>query len=373
LRGRIERCLELGRGDEARFGEVEPGETATSQVEVTNCAGEGLPAVEVEAELSDDADGAFEMRTDLQNAELAPGESVLILIALEPGDQTGEIEGQLDVSVVGAEVTETFPLVGSGPRACPTSEIEVRLEESGDTVTGEPVAPRQTVEFEVTGGVPASVSTYNWWVTDRPANSRTELQPGPGDADPELRLDTAGVWRLKVDLVAEERFQHCEPTAVEVEARPQEDIYLELTWRSVNGGQSGEGSGADLDLHYRHPDGTQWGASPYDIYRGNETADWGQQGDVSDDPRLVSERHLGPGPEVITHDDPEPREDYMVGVEFHDGEAGATVYATLRVYVQGVLAASFEERALEKPDFWTVGRIDWPSGDVEAIDEVEAR
>ncbi len=234
---------------------------------------------------------------------------------------------------------------------------------------------------------------YEWTVIQRPAGSTSEpverfrnvLRPqdgGPEDdpATPQAQffVDIAGEYVIDLQVTdllnATAPSEICRQSAarVRVLADPLDDIHLQLVWETPGDPNQTDEAGTDLDLHLLHPEGADWFDSRYDCSFLNATPDWGGNYQVSDDPSLDIDDRNGAGPENINLDNPQNtdqisgRGQYLVGVHYYrstQGNFGGVEYghsqATVRIYLEGVLAYEGEERLEATNAFWEVGGIVW--------------
>jgi hypothetical protein len=141
------------------------------------------------------------------------------------------------------------------------------------------------------------------------------------------------------------------------------DIRVRLAWDT---------DATDVDLHLIKPGGSYGDSTDdTDCYFTNCTefaheADWGVEGDHTDDPVLDIDDTNGYGPENIFID---PSEDgrYQVHVHYWSDHGNGPSNAWVEVYIQGVRTAAFGAEPLVDGQIWQVCTIDWPSGAVAAI------
>ena len=158
--------------------------------------------------------------------------------------------------------------------------------------------------------------------------------------------------------------------AVTIHAVPDTDMYIELTWDTPADPDQTDTFGTDLDLHllYPHQDG-MWSQAPWDIYWLNPTAEWGNPG-PDDDPVLVIDDSDGAGPEAIRFDSPEAGLVYSIGAYYYADNGYGPSYATLRVYVNGLLDYEYANQFLAAAGtFWLAATITWPTT-VTAVNQV---
>jgi len=116
-------------------------------------------------------------------------------------------------------------------------------------------------------------------------------------------------------------------------------MFITLTWSEPEGAPAGHTT--DLDLRLHHPNaGHAWSSSDWVASFANPMPDWGEPGEVDDDPRLSYDR-VGAGTETIELARPEEGLRYAVGADARrfpidgEGEPVGPVWATLGVWLDG--------------------------------------
>lgn len=374
LVGRHGGCLEVEPADEMAFGLPFPDRSTTRQLELSNC-GDRAP-VEFSMRLTDNGDGAFGFQSPGDGAVLQPDERLALPVTFEPDavGTTYEARIVVETNLPGRERI-TVDLVGTVGGDCPEPDIETLVAGTDQPVDGGEVSPGTDLLLDASGSEPnEAIEGYQWSIISTPGDAQTNFRPDNNVPAPEVSLDFAGVWTFELTLEGHERWRDCDPATVEVRTVPEEDIYVEMTWRTPGDNNPGDNRGADLDLHYLNPKASSWNEAPWDIYWRNETADWGNQSSSADDPELSSDASRAPGPEAVTHDNLNPAlngSGYTIGAHYYAPNDFGPSYATVRIFVRGELARSFQDRRLaEAGDFWKVAVIDWPSGNIYERDEM---
>ncbi|TDP71983.1 hypothetical protein DFR33_108197 [Bradymonas sediminis] len=217
-----------------------------------------------------------------------------------------------------------------------------------------------------------AVVTYQWRFVDFPySETIAELEPklvahANGTAD--FKAEALGLYTVELEVKDANGASVCPPTTAQVLVETDDQIYVELVWETP-GQTDKDASGPDLELHYKHPNGTwaQWDP-PLDIFWYVPTADWGIPGDSSDDPVMRRFIDHGPGPEAIAHKKADPLV-YSVGVYSYDDKDFGPSFATVRVYLDGELAD--EVPNIEMPEtnhFYEVLTIDAGQQTTEYLD-----
>ena len=244
-------------------------------------------------------------------------------------------------------------------------------------------------------------------ITDRPEGSFTPIvvdftyynRPGVGGPPDDRTTPTAkffvqmpGTYRIELRVTDESGViapsEMC-PTPlaqVEITARPDSDIHLQLTWDTPGDPDQTDLRGADVDLHFLHPLAPSWfgvlgreGGHSWDCYFANPAPDWGVMGEDDDDPSLDLDDTNGSGPEVINLNNPEQVGAYRIGVHYYraqvgqiqDGNTYGPSTARVRIYFGGELAHEMEQRLEDSNAFWEAARVSW-SDEGPEVEEVNA-
>ncbi|MBI5608750.1 MAG: hypothetical protein HY902_07700 [Deltaproteobacteria bacterium] len=268
------------------------------------------------------------------------------------------------------------------------SSAKVLLEGSHPAPEPGSWCPAQLVAVQEGDAVPTKttlhlLSNTNWfkgggekyhWTAKLPAGSSAQLLPNDSVPNPVLPADVAGQYELCVTVSAPSLPGDCS-ACVTVEAVPDPSVVVELSWDTPAAATptgTGPGSGADLDLHLAHPnavgpdkdcDGAPdpWFAAKFDAFWANPKPDWGAPNSTLDNPYVGSSGASG---EYATLLEPEGSAAnpvaYSVGVHYWKDNGFGPSNATVRIYVQGSLAASFDKVKLVQNDLWFVGKLWWP-------------
>ena len=241
---------------------------------------------------------------------------------------------------------------------------------------------------------------YSWVVTSAPDGSLSQpvesffdpLQPVSGGPQDDVSTPTAnffidlpGVYTIELrvrDQFGLDSITCDNPAVVTIVAQPDEAIHVQLLWESLS---DPERQGADLDLHFLHPNAEDWFSLLYDCFFRNPVPDWGLLENAQDDPILDVDDIGGGGPENVTLSEPEDTSllgaPYRVGVHYYlqtdraDGFDYGPANATVRIFINGELAwdgtaeggEGFREMSAEG-HFWEVATISWPDGVITTQD-----
>ena len=381
LSGNLESpCLSLSAGQDIDFGKTTNGQTTT--VTVSNCRSRAGDLELGNVEVTDDAGGAFSVDSSSLPGNLADGtsytlagdERVNFVVEFAPtADQTYNGKLLLESNDPSRQQFRV-DLRGEGTSdQCPTAVAEGSITGgNGSTSTNLNTRPLETVQLDASSSSDpeGQVARYEWSLIDRPNDSTARLTPNSTVEQPKLFLDLAGKYIVELVVYDSEGIRSCGQSArVEIRAVPNEDIHVQLVWSTPADGDPTDTSGADLDLHYLHPNG-KWNEGPWDIFWHNKTGDWGAPNDKSDDPSLDIDDTDGAGPENVNHDNPEMGKTYSVGVYYYDDNGFGPSYATVRIYIDSQLKKEFQKKYLKSTfDFWKVALVEWPSKSIYKRDK----
>lgn len=380
LRGNAQSaCLQLTEESGVEFGLATIGRTATRTLLAENCS--RVTALEVSGATvcttqsdgtCDSSDSTFALSSSVPATTIEPGESLPIEIAFSPTDeQTAAGEFTL-TSNDPAKSNLTVELSGTGTNnSCPTAVAEGRAAFSGTwgpTVNAEPLT---TVELRGinSSDVDGTVQSYEWTIIQRPSNSLAQFSPDHNSPTPSVFVDVAGDYVFELSVFDDAGLRSCSPARVELTAVPGTGLYIELTWDTPADIDPTDEFGADLDLHFLHPDG-EWNTAPWGIYWNNPTADWGPSG-PDGDPVLSSDVSDGSAPETLTLEQPESDTTYSVGVHYQAPNGFGASYATVRLFVDGVDTFVLRDRLLQGDGaFLHAFDVTWPGGAPTLVDTV---
>ncbi|MBP48189.1 MAG: hypothetical protein CMH53_09660, partial [Myxococcales bacterium] len=259
-------------------------------------------------------------------------------------------------------------------QTCPTAKVVVQ--------EGEEVIPQTTLHLkgdqsQPTGG--GSINKYKW-TAKQPGGSNQVFVPSSSFPNPTFTANAAGEYEFCLEVWDNSDQKSCVPACVTVLVLPEEAIHVELLWKTPadpDETDTGPAAGADMDLHFAHPlassfdidcDGKldPWFSNPYDTFWFNPNPNWGSiNPNVNDDPSLDLDDTDGAGPENLNLDEPEGKvgapKFYHVGVHYWNDHGFGTSYATVNVYIMGVLALQLDKVEMDVLDMWYVGKINWPN------------
>ncbi|MBR56899.1 MAG: hypothetical protein CMH54_02450 [Myxococcales bacterium] len=302
--------------------------------------------------------------------------------------ETNTFEGEVSFTVNGYGSTE----------ACSTAVITVEqgLNE---------VAPQTVLDVSGSNSIPASgtISNYVWNVErpegaegyfflDDPVHGTVVMGDTAVYPDVKYALNTAGVYRFRLDVEDSAGNVSCLPAYREITVIPDEAIHVELTWETPGDTDPFDGFGSDMDLHFVHIQGANAADNPYDYFpppSGDGLADgyfdptwdahywwnsgitvipdWGTLAVEGDTPTLDRDDTDGTGPENLNLNLPEDGINYRIGVHYrYDNEFGPST-PTVRVYIYGVLTETIVGCPMTSCSLWDVGIIAWPNDMVDSF------
>jgi hypothetical protein len=368
-------CLAIEPADEIDFGLSELTETKREVIVATNCAQRSTTTFEVT-----DVNGAREFslldETFGAEVELDPGESARIPIGFTP-QTPGRYEGAVFItSDDDIEPDRVVELNGRGrPYSCPEAVIRAYNPDRGEEIA-DPQAQMQAVPLD-TIDLDASLSRdpegsgidrVEWTLVERPPDSTSGLE-NTDETDSSLWMQLSGTYVVELNVWNELGVKSCEPARMTMASVSDEDIHIQLVWSTPDDPNETDDVGSDVDLHLLHPNANDnWNLPPWDCFWQNKTPNWGASGDSSDDPSLDIDDIDGAGPENINLDNPEAGASYKVGVYYFSEDNFGRSYATIRIYIGGVLAHEAERKPMDNQEFWHVANIDWPGGQITTVD-----
>ena len=191
--------------------------------------------------------------------------------------------------------------------------------------------------------------TYQWAITESPEGSLPSLDTYDTPTA-FFTADMIGRYVLTLTVTDEDGLVSENPAATMIEVTPYENLIVEVTWDTV---------GTDLDLHLLRENGTYYGEG--DCFFGNPSPDWGEIGNILDNPVLAIDDLGTEARERIEIKRP-VEQDYAFYVLYYSAMSSeaAWVYPTLTVWGEGQEIASIEgPRLLTEGSVWIGGVLDW--------------
>lgn len=367
-------CLEIAP-DQVDFGQRELGARAEASFFASSCSTRSLVEFSLEPLVGDPA---FSLDAD-DTYTLAPGETVELPIRFEPsapGDYRAELQ---IISNDELAPTRTVTIEGRGrPYDCPSAQIAATNANRPGGAIADPTAQMQAVpldtisldardSFDPEG---TGIDRFEWSLVDRPLGSTNELE-AIVDGNAELWMQTAGTYVVELRVWNQLGIESCEPARLQIDVIPDEDIHLQLVWRTPNDRNQTDSNGTDVDLHLLHPNADgRWNTSPWDCFWRNMEPDWGEAGDPRDNPSLDIDDTNGAGPENINLDNPQVGAVYQVGVYYYSDNNYGRSEVTSRIYIGGQLFMERSGRVMTNQQFWHVASVEWPSGRIDLVDRL---
>lgn len=262
--------------------------------------------------------------------------------------------------------------ISANQRECPIAvALASRIDGTDEPSHVVAAIPLDTIQFDASESYDPDreLVAYQWSIIDQPQDSTAVLEPNETVINPTLFLDLAGTYTIELTVFDDDGLASCLPDQVQITATPNEDIHVQLVWHTPGDDNETDSHGTDLDLHFLRVPGGEWDRPPYDCHWKNMEPDWGNVGDGDDDPSLDIDDTNGAGPENINLNLPELNMRYAIGVHYYSDRDMGRSLATVRVYINGLPVFESEPTDLQNTGyFWDVGRIEWPSNEVESVD-----
>lgn len=214
------------------------------------------------------------------------------------------------------------------------------------------------------------------WTAAQPKGSLAPFFPANTDPSPVVTANVAGSYTFCLRVWDDVGTPSCNHPCTTIDVMPVAPIHIELLWATPNDPDptdTGPGAGADLDLHFAHPksigpdldcDGQPdpWFNNPFDVFWFNPNPTWDA---ANQGPTLDLDSTDGSGPENLTFPGPagtaKNPSHYDVGAHYWNDHGWGPSYATVNIYIEGVLATNVTKVKLQPNDMWHVGRIHWPN------------
>ena len=353
------------------FGGTAIGTCTTHDLHLQAACANGAAKLTAAA-LSAGSDPAFELPSPPAAGSPIGPNGLTLSLTYCPSVPSSNTTGTLTLAVAPADAAPDDPRTLSHAVAlrgrsggllapCPTIGVT-----EGDTVS----AP---TKLHLIGSDPAINEATFQWSVDAPPGSASGFFPTANVADPTYEANVVGIYRFHL-TVTDANGGSCTSDKV-VRAISDQAIHVELLWHTPgdpNESDEGPAAGSDLDLHVAHPfasgpdldlDGAPdpWYDEAFDCFAFNENPDWGSLDPATDDnPVLDRDDTDGAGPETFSLAVPE-RVCYRIGVHAWSDYGFGASFATVRVFLDGILAFEAADVRLDSHDLWTVTDLCWPS------------
>ena len=366
-------CVTLDR-DAVDFGLIDPGQVRSQSVFLENCSENAAAEINLERF---EGQPEFAINGFPDRIRLEPGERHEVIITFSPL-RPGSFQGGISLTTNDAERPELFVAINGLGRSpdCPVAVLEASHPERQTGVANpygefnglplDRIRLDASRSFDPEGGE----LEFLWTLVSKPTDSNAVLESGmQGVIDNELWLDLAGDYVVELNIITDAGLPACEAARLTLHAVSDEDIHLQLVWDTPNDPQQEDASGSDVDLHFMRPTAdSQWNSSPWDCFWMNMEPNWGGPGGL-DNPSLDRDDVDGLGPENINLDNPENNVTYKLGVHYFSDHGYGAAFATVRIYVGGVLFKEIVRQRLGDQDFWYVADIAWPGGVITDVNQ----
>ncbi len=349
------------------FGIVAPGESRELGVRMKNCS--EIAATNLSVLPLEDRSSPFGIINlgELQDVTLEPGQTREMFVSFSPEEPGDYVQRAQIRSNAEQEITEVeFKGVGA-PYECPRAVLTATNRERGVSVSADPYEtyfglPLDVLALDASQSYSndgARIERVEWSLVRRPADSGAAFASPATSRTNTLFLDLSGEYTLELHVWNDRGVRSCEPAVLDVVATPDEDIHIQLVWDTPNDNQQFDPVGTDVDLHLLRQGGI-WNVDPWDCFWQNLEPDWGERFDASDNPSLDIDDTDGWGPENINLNNPEQGMRYHVGVHYFSDQGFGLSYATLRLYLGGVVVKEVRRQRLVDQQFWHAFDILWP-------------
>jgi len=364
-------CARISPIDGLRFNASEPGSSHVLTVE--NCAsgasGATLVIDDVAISLDDQADApdatSFAVQIPETAVAIGPGDVSSIVVSYHGAAQGAS--GTLSFRTSDPNLPQARVPVSATPDGqCTSIGLRCSLEGSRELLQpGSLVAGVSEITCAATAS-PDGQRTWTWSVGERPVPHHGRITAEGAAAT--VSFGAFGAYTVRADH--SEREAACPTGRHTVHYAPRERLAIEATWHAPNDLDPSRRTstlGADVDLYVAR-ESDAWHRIADAVSFRNRAPLW--DGDVG--PRMSAEAANGLGPEHVVYEDPADG-DLRVGLHYYSDNGWGPAVATVRVFVDGALAAEIDHIPLDRRgDFVDVARVSWPSGEVVVLmDEVE--
>lgn len=318
------------------FGTVTTGETASGYFTIENVGDGDLTILGLELD-----EGPFALVTDPSGQTIAGGGEFTVIVEYTPeGDEEGH---STDITIRSTDPDEgavNVVLLGGngGDYQDPIADIDCSAL-SGIT------PPRTIVMDGRLSDDPEDLDdsqelTFEWELTERPELSRTYFM-NPEQETPELFIDVAGVYEIQL-IVTDFNGVSSEPATCEANIVPDEQLYIALSWDTGD---------SDVDLHLVPGGHAFWGCM--DCFFCNPVPFWPLEWGI---PIYALDNTFGYGPENINVLNPGDQS-YYIRVHYYANHGGGATNATVSIYVNKSLYATYTKELPQSRRRWNVGYV----------------
>ncbi len=390
--GQIQPCLKISPSPTLNLGSVVVGETAKSEVKLSNCGNVAVTLQSMVIAPNIKAPNTGEFKLDLAKLKTGLGVSCgniaqpLVACSIAPGAVAvfdvifaPSKVSQLDANQQPIPTTYELDVVANGVNVFTTATgIGVSTPPAVAVKQGEEVIPQTKLNLKGNSCKAAAQTKYKWTVK-APPGCNPAFFPSDDMATPTLDTNCVGSYTICVEVscsgVVDKDRSGCKTVSVV----PNNAIHVELLWDTPsdpNQNDCGPAAGADLDLHFAHPKASEitgakdldcdgvldpWFHNPFDTFWFNPTPQWGSPDQaILDDPTLDLDDTDGAGPENLNLIAPQNLS-YSVGVHYWNDHSFGKSLATISIFIQGTLVTNLKATSLNSLDMWYVGKLNWPN------------
>lgn len=141
----------------------------------------------------------------------------------------------------------------------------------------------------------------------------------------------------------------------------QADVHVELTWNTPTDPDQMDNDGTDMDIHLKITQ-EEW-LSTWDCYMANPNPNWGEINSSNDDPQLERDDTDGTGPEIINFSSLRNIQ-YTLGIKYVNDNGYGSSFATVKIFVHGILQFQKDNISMEEAEFTEVAIIDFTTGNI---------
>ncbi|MBM4395651.1 MAG: hypothetical protein FJ087_08170 [Deltaproteobacteria bacterium] len=385
------KCLSLEGGLMVNFGSVVVQAVKKKCVDLYACGDE--PVTVSCLDLGQGTDGKL---FELDKSEvklpftLAPNQKESFCVTYKPTEvhqdatgsfvpDTGTVHVCNDTELKALDVKLQGTAINSDAPVCVVKAFELQGAQKTAVNDGDKVAIQAVVELDGKNSYdPAAGKLACSWSVKGPDGDAGSFNPSAFFEKVTYPLDVVGDYLFCLTC-ANSFGAECAPQCITLKVEPPPGCHVELTWKTPldpDETDQCDGCGADLDLHVVHPYGAGQDCNKdgkpdgyFDIYfdcfwmnANPKDPRWCPHMDPVDPalclPHLDRDDTNGGGPENFTYAQADPEKCYQVGVHYwHDHGFGAS-FATVKVWIDGVLLYDTKTPPKMKMlDIWDVGEL----------------
>jgi hypothetical protein len=364
-------CVEFPEGGRIVFDTA--SDVRQQDFTIRNCSPENELIIE-DFRLEQDGGGALkldETRLPAFPTRLGPGE------VLRPTVLLTSTRDDWNRGVIVIETNDPYRrrttvdvLRDSNGNDCPVASVQA-FEQGGQLPIEDlrQIEPGTVVELDGSESADpdGQIARYQWRILEAPVP--TSLLPTPSAQRPTLTLSQPGTYLVELDVFDDEGAEDCAAPGQILMVATRNDIRVEVDWRTPGDPDPNDGVGANVDLHYLHPNG-RWNERPWDIWEDHPTADWSRIQRPDTPPEMLEVTENGPGSEALYHATPEWDLEFAVGIHYADDRGLGPSFATVRLLSDDQVVWESREVRLVTGDFYEAAHFAMPGPTIIEIDEI---